>query len=172
MYTSGRLLLEEHWISRKWCQYLFALIFLTLVIKRNLYFSLFPDCLRLISLNLFRKFYQSFSGTWVLSASWTLTNIKKQLFQENFISSLFSSCLMLKVFKLQIISDRNVNKISHKYYLKLSQDNPSRKSSLKVESITFVLVCFVCLKERTCETRRNVFYFTSKALFVLEIIKF
>ena len=35
-----------------------------------------------------------------------------------------------------------------------------------------VLVCFVCLKESTCETKKNVFYFTSKALFVLEIIKF
>ena len=62
-YTSGRLLLQEHWISRKWWQYLFALMFLALVIKRSLYFSLFPDCLRLISLNFCRKFYQSFSGT-------------------------------------------------------------------------------------------------------------
>ena len=44
--------------------------------------------------------------------------------------------------------------------------------TLKVVSATFLLVCFVCLKERTSETRKNVFYFTSKALFVLEIIKF
>ena len=43
---------------------------------------------------------------------------------------------------------------------------------LKVVSATFLLVCFVCLKESICETRKNVFYFTSKALFVLEIIKF
>ena len=43
---------------------------------------------------------------------------------------------------------------------------------LKVVSTTFLLVCFVCLKESTCETRKNVFYFTSKALLVLEIIKF
>ena len=43
---------------------------------------------------------------------------------------------------------------------------------LKVVSATFLLVCFVCLKESTCETRKNVFYFTSKALLVLEIIKF
>ena len=34
------------------------------------------------------------------------------------------------------------------------------------------LVCFVSLKQGTCETRKNVLYFTSKALFVLEIIKF
>ena len=44
--------------------------------------------------------------------------------------------------------------------------------SLKVVSATFLLVYFVCLKGRTCETRKNVLYFTSKALFFLEIIKF
>ena len=43
---------------------------------------------------------------------------------------------------------------------------------LKVVLATFLLVCFVCLKERTCERRKNVFYFTLKALFILEIIKF
>ena len=48
----------------------------------------------------------------------------------------------------------------------------SPKTFLKVASATFLLVCFVCLKESTCETRKNVFNFTSKALFVLEIIKF
>ena len=45
-------------------------------------------------------------------------------------------------------------------------------SDFKVVSATFLLVCFACLKEGTCETRKNVFYFTSKSLFVLEIIKF
>ena len=43
---------------------------------------------------------------------------------------------------------------------------------LKVLSTVFVLVCFVSLKESTCETKKNIFYFTLKALFVLEIIKF
>ena len=43
--------------------------------------------------------------------------------------------------------------------------------ALKVVSSTFLLVCFVYLKETTCETRKNV-YFTSKTLFILEIIKF
>ena len=37
-------------------------------------------------------------------------------------------------------------------------------ASLKVVSATFFLVCFVCLKESTHETRRNVFSFTSKGL--------
>ena len=43
---------------------------------------------------------------------------------------------------------------------------------LKVVSATFLLVFFLCLKESTNETRKNVFYFTAKALFVLEIMKF
>ena len=51
---------------------------------------------------------------------------------------------------------------------RLSEISPS----LKVVSATFLLVCFVCLTESTCETRKNAFYFTLKALLVLEIIKF
>ena len=45
-------------------------------------------------------------------------------------------------------------------------------SILEVVSTTFLQFYFVCLKESTSEIRKNVFYFTSKALFVLEIIKF
>ena len=43
---------------------------------------------------------------------------------------------------------------------------------LKVGSATFLLVCFLSLNESTCQTRKNVFYFTSKAFFILEKIKF
>ena len=46
------------------------------------------------------------------------------------------------------------------------------KNNLKVVSATFLLVCILSLKENTCKARKNVFYFTSKALFVLEKIKF
>ena len=35
-----------------------------------------------------------------------------------------------------------------------------------------LLICFVCLKESACKTRKNDFYFTSKALVILEIINF
>ena len=49
--------------------------------------------------------------------------------------------------------------------------NPT-DSYLKFVSAIFFLVCFVCLKESTCDTRKNAFYFTSKALLVLEIINF
>ena len=51
-------------------------------------------------------------------------------------------------------------------------DDTTSYRHCKVVSATFLLVCFLYLKESTCETRKNVFYFISKALFVLEIIKF
>ena len=44
--------------------------------------------------------------------------------------------------------------------------------ALKAVSAIFLLACFVSLKEGTCESRKNAVYFTSKALFILEIIKF
>ena len=34
-----------------------------------------------------------------------------------------------------------------------------------------LLVCFISLNGSTCQTKKNDFYFTSKALFVLEKIK-
>ena len=43
---------------------------------------------------------------------------------------------------------------------------------LKVVSATLLLVCFSSLKESTFETSKTVFYFTSKALFVLVKTKF
>ena len=43
--------------------------------------------------------------------------------------------------------------------------------AIKAGSAAFLQVCFVCLKESTCETRNNIFYFTSKALLLPEIIK-
>ena len=38
---------------------------------------------------------------------------------------------------------------------------------LRVVSATFLLVCFSSLKESTCKTWKNVFYFTGKVFFVL-----
>ena len=45
-------------------------------------------------------------------------------------------------------------------------------TGLKVVSATFLLVCFVWVKESAFETGKNVLHFPSKALFVLEIIRF
>ena len=44
--------------------------------------------------------------------------------------------------------------------------------ALKVVPAAFLLVCFLSLNKNICETRKNIFYFTSKDLFVLEKIKF
>ena len=103
------MLWKEHWISLKWCQYL-SLLFLTLVIKRNLYIFLFPDCLRLISGNFRKKFIKVF---WYLDFFYLLNfnKCKETTFSSKFsFFFFFDSCLMLKVLKLQIISDSNVNK--------------------------------------------------------------
>ena len=57
-------------------------------------------------------------------------------------------------------------------YLFIIMSSLKGHSYLKVVSDTCLLVCFLSLKESTCQTRKNVSYFTSKALFVLEITKF
>ena len=67
-------------------------------------------------------FYQSFSCTWVFSASWFLVIVKKQLFQANCLSDFFNSCQMLTIFELQIFSDGKVNK---KYLMKIIWSYPS-----------------------------------------------
>ena len=63
---------------------------------------------------------------------------------------------------------------SEVYLPGLEQENSYiyMNKSLKVVSSTSFPVCFVCLKEMTCETMKNGFYFTLKALFLLKIIKF
>ena len=53
-----------------------------------------------------------------------------------------------------------------------NSDSASSNKKLKVVSTTFLLVCFLSLNKNTCQSRKNVFYFTSKALFVHEKIKF
>ena len=46
------------------------------------------------------------------------------------------------------------------------------KPVLKVVSAKFLLVSFLSVNKSTYQTRKSVFYFTSKALSVLEKIKF
>ena len=47
-----------------------------------------------------------------------------------------------------------------------------QESVLNAVTATFLLICFKCLKENTFQTRKYFFYFTSKTLIVLEIIRF
>ena len=65
-----------------------------------------------------------------------------------------------------------VQKLLRKIITPIWAGAPRSFHFLKVVSATFVLVYFLSLKESTCQTRKNVFYFTSKALFVLKKIKF
>ena len=51
-------------------------------------------------------------------------------------------------------------------------DNQGISDTQKVVSVTFLLVCFLSPNEETCETRKNGFYFISKALFTLKKVKF
>ena len=82
---------------------------------------------------------------------------KRRTFLKTFAHSLFNNCPLMWVFHAKELNN---------------QINSLHEKDLKVVSATFFLVCFVCLNESTPGTRKNVFYFTSKALFVLEIIKF
>ena len=74
------------------------------------------------------------------------------------------------------IPNLNLQKGNFNFLLQKHMATPllstGQKTSLEVVSATFLLVCIVCLKESICETRKNVFYFTSKAHFVLEIFEF
>ena len=45
-------------------------------------------------------------------------------------------------------------------------------NSNMVKPEKFSLSLYSTFKESTCETKKNTFYFTLKAIFVLEIIKF
>ena len=68
----------------------------------------------------------------------------------------------------------NVGKTKFSLFHKTGKKHsiPSHLPTLKVVSATFLLVCFLDLHESTCQRGENVFYFTSKAHFVLEKIKF
>ena len=72
----------------------------------------------------------------------------------------------------------NANKISLNFthsesvkYLHVKIDT-NLSICVKLVSATFVLVYFLSLNKSTCQIRKNDFYFTSEALFVLEKIKF
>ena len=73
--------------------------------------------------------------------------------------------LLVILFIMKLIAQINIFKNKALFFKEIS-------SSLKVVSATFLQVYFACLKESTCGTRKSFFNFTSKALFVLEIIKF
>ena len=97
----------------------------------------------------------------VILAGWTSCfSIKRnvwELFMWQDAATFKKSSQGLEIHTLQLIGNFRFSKFYH---------------NLKVVSATFLVVCFVYLDERTCETKKHVFFFTLKALFVLEIIKF
>ena len=106
---------------------------------------------------------------------------RRALGQLNWVSGIsqpnisFYVCDASTKFQNATITDAlKVNKVikhlkSTKSFIKVPKFD---KESLKVVSATFLLVCCVCLKESTCETRKNAFYFILKALLILKIINF
>ena len=63
------------------------------------------------------------------------------------------------------------NLVHKTWNLNMKHNLVHEKRNLKVACPTFVLVCFLSLNESTCQIRKNI-HFTSKALFVLDKIKF
>ena len=55
---------------------------------------------------------------------------------------------------------------------KISNRKKISNEDFKVVSATFLLLCFSSPKKSNCETWKNVFYFSSKALFVLGKVTF
>ena len=97
-YISGRVLLEEYWISLKMAPITIALKVSNAAYQKEFVLFTFCEiCFRQFCENFYRNFYQSFSGTSVCSIFWTLKNLEKQLFPANCLSSFFSSSLMLKM---------------------------------------------------------------------------
>ena len=111
----------------------------------------------------------SFNGENFDLYSLPFTPTNDNVYDEEAVNShvnMFILECFIKVFNLTL-------KIIKKLYPRLILDTYSvRFAYLKVVSVTFLLVCFVCLKESALETRKNVFYVTSKALFVREKIEF
>ena len=75
------------------------------------------------------------------------------------------------LFKAFVVSQFNYCPLVWMFHTKELNNwiNSLHEKAIKVVSATFLLVCFERLKESTW---KNVFYFTSKALFVLEISSF
>ena len=76
-----------------------------------------------------------------------------------------------KSLKFECKSQTIVSTAQYKYLGTILDQTLSFSSDLKVMSATALQVCFTCLKESTCETRKNIFYFTSKALLTFQVFK-
>ena len=80
----------------------------------------------------------------------------------------------LKVWQLCLIEllGLGLPELYNLIYPRLFTESEMQTFFKNLVSATFLLVCFLSLHESTCQTRKNAFYFTLKALFILEKIKF
>ena len=104
---------------------------------------------------------------------WGLFNKADHLYAEPltwYLYSIIPECSSVLIcFRCLLCTSLYLKSVRNKIKSNYSYIDQIKSISLKVVSATFSLVCFLSLKERFCETRKSVFYFTSKALFVLEI---
>ena len=100
------------------------------------------------------------------------------IWKESFL--LIFLAINLAVFKIQFFQNQSITNLKLVVFLLLficSQFEYRFKfpawmfGTLKVVFATFLLFCLLSLSENTCQTRKNVFYFNSKAHFVIEKIK-
>ena len=68
--------------------------------------------------------------------------------------------------------NKNLKPLSCLLINRISARSAPKILLLKVVFARLLLVCFVCLKDATCEKRKNVFYSTAKAHSVLVVIEF
>ena len=92
-----------------------------------------------------------------------LSNIK-ETFAESLQLQMSVLHQRMSIFQSSMMAGQNVKKkyLMCQIPIKLLKEHATPNSSLqnlKVVSATFLLVRFVCLKESTCETRKNAFYF-------------
>ena len=91
-----------------------------------------------------------------------------ELYPSYNFSKVFFSCYEIAKIKVLIVC-----RLTHtwQHLMKNTAINIFPFLKLKVAFTTFLLVCSSILNKSTCQ-KKNVFYFTSKALFVLKRIKF
>ena len=104
----------------------------------------------------------------------TFSGIKVKIFDSSTLvyiclhSSSDSSVFLEYILKSYLIPLVSIPKVT---YLQLRKE-VFPEEPLKAMSNIFLLFCCLSLKDYNFETKKNIFYFTSEALLVIEIFKF
>ena len=92
-----------------------------------------------------------------------IRHIMKIIILNNVLKEAVTADLLIKI---------RMSKTSDQLTLDDMKLSTTTEILLKAVSAIFLLVCFLSHNNSTCQTRKNAFYFISKALFFLETIKF